>query len=131
MSKSKSKKVRNELNKEKHTVKFLSHSPDSKIKGTILAANLDGVIRAITNAALSVQRNPAVKLDPATRNLFSTYSQSFNIHSDRNLSIERKRKHLTQKGGAILFLATLLNVALFSLCSRFISRIFDRRDNNE
>ena len=81
----------------KHTVKFLSHSPDSKITRAILAASPDGVIRAIANAALNVQLNPFVKLDPATRNLFSTYSRCFDILTYRNLSIERKCNHLTQK----------------------------------
>ena len=122
MSKSNSEKARRELKKVKHTVKLLSHSPDSKITRAILAASPDGVIRAIANAALNVQRNPVVKLDPATRNLFSTYSRSFEIHTDRNLSIERKRKHLTQKGGAIPFLLPLLGSALFSLGIGFIFR---------
>ena len=131
MSQSKSKKARRELKKVKHIVKFHSHSPDSKITREILAASPDGVIRAIANVALNVQRNPAVKLDPATRNLFSTYSRSFDILTDRNLSIERKRKHLTQKGGAIPFFVPLLGSALFSLASGFISRIFDRGGSNE
>ena len=126
MSQSKSKKARRELKKVKHTGKFLFRSPYSKITRAILAASPDGVICAIANAALNVQRNPAVKLDPATRYLFSTYSRSFNILTDCNLSIERKRKHLTQKGGAIPILLPLLGSALFSLGSEFISRIFDR-----
>ena len=97
----------------------------------ILAASPDGVIRAIAKAALNVQRNPTVKLDAATSNLFSTYSRSFDILTDRNLSIERKRKHLTQKGGAIKFLVSLLGSALFSLGSGFISRLVDRGNSNE
>ena len=55
MSQSKLKKARREFKKIKHNVKFLFHSPDSKITREILAASLDGVIRAIVNAALNVQ----------------------------------------------------------------------------
>ena len=108
MSKSKSNKVRKELKKVKHIIKFLSHSPANKITKAILGDSPDGVIRAIANAALNLQQNPDVKLDPATRNLFSTYSRSFGILTDRKISIENKRKHLTQKGGALPFLGPLL-----------------------
>ena len=132
MSQSKLKKARRELKKVKYTVKFVSYSLDSKITRAIISeASPDGVIRAITNAALNVQRNLAVKLDPATRNLFSTYSRSFDILTDRTLSIERNRTHLTQKAGAIPFLVPLFGSALFSLGSGFISRIFDRGGSNE
>ena len=96
MSKSKSNKVRKELKKVKHIIKFLSHSHANKITKAILGDFPDGVIRAIPNAALNLQQNPDVKLDPATRNLFSTYSRSFSILTDRKISIENKRKHLTQ-----------------------------------
>ena len=131
MSKSKSNKVRKELKKVKHIIKFLSHSPANKITKAILGDSPDGVIRAIANAALNLQQNPGVKLDSATRNLFSTYSQSFSILTDRKISIENKRKHLTQKGGALPFLGPLLGSALLSICSGFISRIFNRGENNE
>ena len=91
----------------------------------------EGVIRAISNAALNLQQNPDVTLDPATRDLFSTYSRSFGILTDRKISIENKRKHLTQKGGALPFLGPLLGSALLSIGSGFISRIFNRGENNE
>ena len=131
MSKSKSNKVRKELKKVKHIIKFLSHSPANKITKAILGDSPDGVIRAIANAALNLQQNPDVKLDPATRNLFSTYSRSFGILTDRKISIENKRKHLTQKGGALPFLGPFLGSALISIGSGFISRIFNRGENNE
>ena len=70
------------------------------------------------------------KLDPATRNLFSTYSRSFGILTDRKISIENKRKHLTQKGGALPLLDPLLGSALLSIGSGFIYRILKRGENN-
>ena len=88
MSKSKSNKVRKELKKVKHIIKFLSHSPANKITKAILGDSPDGVIRAIANAALNLQQNPDVKLDPAPRNLLSTYLRSFGILTDRKISIE-------------------------------------------
>ena len=92
---------------------------------------LDGVIRAIANAALNFQQNPDVKLDLATRNLFFTYSRSFGILTDRKISIKNKRKHLTQMGGSLPFLGPLLGSALLSIGSGFISRIVNRGENNE
>ena len=131
MSKSKSNKVRKELEKVKHIIKFLSYSPANKITKAILKDSPDGVIRAIANAALNLQQNPDVKLDPATRNLFSTYSRSFGILTDRKNLIEKKRKHLTQNSGALPFLGPLLGSALLSIGSGFISRILNHKENNE
>ena len=87
MSKSKLNKVCKKLTKDKHIIKFHSHSVANKIIKAILVDSPDGVIRASANAALNLQQNPDVKLDPATRNLFSTYSRSFGIHTDRKISI--------------------------------------------
>ena len=102
MSKSKSKKVRRELKKVKHTVKFLSHGPDSKIVRAILASSSDALIKAISNAALNVRQNPTLKIEPANRNLFSSYSRTFDILTNRGIPIEGKRKYLKhQKGGGI------------------------------
>ena len=131
ISKSKSNKVCKELKKVKNIIKFLSHLFANKITKAILGDSPDGVIRAIANAALNLQKNPDVKLDPTTRNLFSTYSRSFGILIDRKISIENKRKHLTQKGGTLPFLAPLLGSALWSIGSGFISRIYNRGINNE
>ena len=124
-------KFRRELTKVKHIIKFLSHLPESKITRAILASSPEGVIRAVSNAALNLQRNCFVKLDPATRNLFETYSRSFDILTDRKIPIEQKRKHLTQQGGAIPILGPLLSTALILLESGFISRIFNREESNE
>ena len=131
ISKSKSNKVCKELNTDKHIITFLSHSPANKITKAIFVDSPDGVIRAIANAALNLQQNPDVKLNNATRNLFSTYSRSCGIITDHKISIENKRKHLTQKGGAFPFLGPLHGSALLSIGSGFISRIFNRRENNE
>ena len=131
MSKSKVNKVRKELKNVKHIIKFFSHSPANKITKAILGDYPDAMIRAIANAALNLQQNPDVKLDPATGNLFSTYSRSFGIFTDRKISIENKRKHLTQRGGAFPFLGLLLSSALLSIGRGFISRIFNRKANNE
>lgn len=130
MSKSKSKKVRRELKNVKHTIKYLSHGPENKIVRAILASSSDALIRALSNAALNVQRNPSLRIEPANRNLFSTYSRTFDTLTDRNIPIEAKRKHLSQTGGAIGLIPILLSTAL-SLGSGFISRIFNRGESNE
>ena len=89
------------------------------------------MIRAVSNAALNLQRKSSEKLDPATRNLFQTYSRSFDILTDHKIPIAQKRKHITQKGGAIPILGPFLSTALISLGSGFISRIFNREESNE
>ena len=131
MSKSKSNKICKVLKKVKHIIKFLSHKPTNQITKAILGDSSDGVIRSIANAALNLQQNRDIKLDPATRDLFSTSSRSFGIFTDRKISIENKRKHLTQKCGALPFFGPLFGSALLSIGSGFISRIFNRRENNE
>ena len=131
MSKSKSYKVCKELKKVKHIIKFLSHLSANKITKAILGDSPYGLIHAIANAVLNLQHNPDVKLNFDTRNLFLTYSRSFNILTDRKILIENKRKHLTKKGGALPFLGPLLGSALLSIGRGFISRIFNRGENNE
>ena len=56
MSKSKLNKGRKKLKKVKHIIKFLSHSPANKITKAIWEDSTDGVIRAIANAALNLQK---------------------------------------------------------------------------
>ena len=85
----------------------------------------------MANAALNLQQNPDVKLDLATGNLCSTYSRSFGILTDCKILIENKRKHLTQKGGALPLLGPLLGSALLSIGSEFITSIFNQGENNE
>jgi hypothetical protein len=131
MPKSKSKKIRRELKKVKHTLKFLSHGPENKIVRAILASSSDALIKALSNAALNVQQNPRIKIQPAHRNLFSTYSRTFDLLSSRGIPIEVKRKFLKQQvGGAIPLIPILISAAL-SLGSGFINKIFDRGENNE
>ena len=110
---------------------FFSHSPANKITKAILVDSPDGMIRVIANAALNLQHNPDVKLDPATRKLFSTYSPSFGILTYRKILIENKRKHLTLNCRALPFLGPLLGSALLSISNGFICRIFNRGKNNE
>jgi hypothetical protein len=131
MSKSKSKKVRRELKTVKHTVKYLSHGPENKIVRAILASSSDALIKAISNAALNVRQNPTLKIEPANRNLFSSYSRTFDILANRGIPIESKRKYLKhQKGGALGLIPILLSTAL-SIGSGFVSRLFNRGSENE
>ena len=130
MSKSKSNKIGRKVTKMKHIIKFLSDSPANKITKTILATCFERVIYAISNAVFNVQQNPDVKLDKVTCNLFSTNLRSYNIITYRQISVENKRKHLTQYSGALLFIGLLFGSALLSSNSGFISRMFNRGVNN-
>jgi hypothetical protein len=107
----------------KRTVKYLAVAPNSAIVREVLSSAPDAVIRSIANAALNAQQGD-VKLDPNSKALFRKYSRSFDILSDRNISVKNKRKHLLQKGGALPIVVPLLATVLGSLGSAFISRVF-------
>ena len=129
MPKSKSKKIRRELKKVKHTLKFLSHGPENKIVRAILASSSDALIKAISNAALNVQQNPRLKIQPANRNLFSTYSRTFDILTNRGIPIEVKRKFLKQQvGGAIRLIPILLSRSPISWQRIYFQNIQSRRE---
>ena len=110
----------------KSTIKFLANTPNEKVARVVLSQAPDQVVQAIANCALNAQRNPSVVLSPSTRNLFRTYSKSFELLTDRHRSIDQKRKHLTQKGGAFPIVLPLLASALGSLGSAVISKLFNR-----
>jgi hypothetical protein len=112
-------------------VKFLSHSPDNKIVRAILASSSDALIKALSKAALNVRQNPTLKIEPANRNLFTSYSRTFDILTNRGIPIDGKRKYLKhQKGGGLGLIPILLSTAL-SLGSGFVSRLFNRGSDNE
>ena len=125
-SKSKSK-FSNERKSLKRTVKFLAHAPNPRIAKAILRQAHPGVVRAIANAALNAQRNPAVKLSPADRTLFAAYPRTFDILTDKHRKLEDKRKHLLQKGGAFPIVIPLLASVLGSLGSAVISKVFNKQ----
>lgn len=122
----KHKKSLKERKQVKATVKYLAYAPNDRIGRAVLAASPPGVVRAIANAALNARENPSVVLSPGTKELFRTYSRSFDLLSRPDVPLEQKRKHLIQKGGAFPILIPLLTSVLGSLGSAVISRVFNR-----
>jgi len=107
------------------TVKYLHVAPNSDIVQAVLKKAPKGVIRAISNAALNA-REGDVHIPPCYLNLFKNHRHHFDILTDSQIPIERKRELLTQRGGALPIVVPLLATVLTSLGSEFISRIFHR-----
>ena len=121
MGKSKTVKKRKTVSS---TVKYLSFAPNTEVARAVIAGADDNVVRAIANAALNAQQNPAVRLSPSNRELFRRYAPSFDILTSRDHSIAQKRRHILQKGGALPIIVPILASVLGSLGSAFISRAF-------
>ena len=121
MGKSKSKKEQKRLGS---TIKYLSFAPNTEVARAVIAGADDKVVRAIANAALNAQQNPAVRLSPADRDLFRRNSHSFDYLASQKHSVKQKRKHILQKGGALPLVIPILASVLGSLGSAFISRAF-------
>ena len=120
----------------KHTVKYLSHAPDISAVLAVLKGAPNGVIEAISNAALNARQGD-VQLTPAQKKLFRAHAESFDILTDRRRSIAEKRQHLLshkrnaslQEGGAFPIAALvvpLLTSVIGSIGSEFISRFISR-----
>ena len=111
----------------KRTIKFLSTSPDSDIVQLVLKKAPNGVIRAISNAALNASRGdvaiPHRYLEP-----FRHHHRHFDILSDNQVPLEQKRALLVQRGGFLPLVAPLIATVLGSIGGEFISRLFHKQN---
>jgi hypothetical protein len=101
----------------KHTVKYLQHmgNKPKAYNATIKAAS-DNVIKTICNAALNVQRNKRIKLAPAHRALFAKHDATVQKLVSKKIALPKKRKLLSQRGGAF-WIPALIRAALSVLGS--------------
>jgi hypothetical protein len=120
-------KRKNNVKVIKRTVKYLSVAPDTSIVKSILQRAPDGVIRAISNAALNA-RSGEVHVPPHLRSVFRKHHRNFDILTDRRRPINQKRRVLVQKGGVLPIVAPLIATVLGSIGSEFISRIFRKNE---
>jgi hypothetical protein len=111
----------------KRTVKYLSIAPNTNIVRAILQQAPDGVIRAISNAALNA-RSGEVYVPPRLRSVFRKHNRHFDILIDRSKPLKVKRGLLIQKGGVLPIVAPLIATVLGSLGGEFISRIFRKNE---
>ena len=85
------------------------------------------MIRAIANAALNA-REGDVTLKPSELSLFRKHRQHFDILTDRQIPLDRKRELLLQRGGALPIIVPLLSAALGALGAEFISSLIRRKN---
>ncbi|MCP6768579.1 hypothetical protein NL529_27430, partial [Klebsiella pneumoniae] len=104
----------------KRTVKYLSVSPDQIIVRNILQKAPDGVIRAISNAALNA-RSGEVHVPPHIRSVFRRHNKHFDYLTDKRKPLKHKRRLLIQQGGALPIIVPLLATVFGSIGSEFIS----------
>ena len=112
------KGVNTVLNKvRKHTVKYLQHTANRpKAYNAAIKAASDNSIKTICNAALNVQRNKRVKLTPVHQVLFSKHDAAIQKLVSKKIALPKKRKLLTQRGGA-LWIPALIGAAIDTLGS--------------
>jgi hypothetical protein len=111
----------------KRTVKYLSIAPNTNIVRAILQQAPDGVIRAISKAALNA-RSGEVYVPPRLRTVFRKHNHHFDILVDRSKPLKVKRSLLIQKGGVLPIVAPLIATVLGSINGEFISRIFRKNE---
>lgn len=111
----------------KRTIKYLSipHKP-STVRAVVQEAP-DSVIRAISNAALNA-REGDVHVPPHLKRLFCAHRRHFDYLVDRKYPIQRKRKLLVQRGGALPLVVPLIATVLGSIGGEFISRLFRKNE---
>ena len=107
----------------KRTLKFISIPPDPEIEREIILKAPDAVIRAISNACQG-----EVAVPPHLKILFRKHHRIFDTLIDRRRALDKKRRVLVQRGGALPIIAQLIATVLGPIESEFISRIFR---NNE
>ena len=101
----------------KHTVKYLQHTANKpKAYNAAIKAASDNAIKTICNAALNVQRNKRVKLTPAHRSLFAQHDTAIQKLVSKKIALPKKRKLLTQRGGAF-WIPALIAAAISSIGS--------------
>ena len=95
MGKSKSKKEQKRLGS---TIKYLSFAPNTEVARAVIAGADDKVVRAIANAALNAQQNPAVRLSPADRDLFRRNSPQLRLSRESEALGQTEAKAHSPKG---------------------------------
>lgn len=124
---SKQRKRKNQTRTVKRTIKYLASAPDSNVVRAVLEKAPDGVIRAISNAALNA-REGEVQIPPHLKHLFRHHNKHFDILTDYRQPLANKRRLILQQGGALPIVVPLLATVLGSIGGEFISRLFRKND---
>ena len=97
-----------------NTIKYLSVCRDPAAYRAVLKTAPDSVIKTICDAALNVQRGGQVKLSVQEKKLFGRHRKAIESLVSKTAPIAKKRKVLSQRGGAF-FIPALIGAALGGL----------------
>ena len=109
-------------NATKRYVKLIAVCNEPKLYKELLHKAPDPVIKTICNAALNASRGE-VQLTPAQKKLFSKHSKLFETLSSRDVTINKKRNVLNQKGNGLPLIPIILSTVLSSLGSLLFDRL--------
>ena len=113
---SKPTRRRGDTAERKRTVKYLSVCRNPQAYKTVINSSPDSVVKSICNAALNVQRGDRVSLNSKQKALFRKHNTDIAKLASKAVPLKRKRKILTQRGGAF-FIPALIGAALSGLGS--------------
>ena len=104
----------------KRYIKFLAVSKDPNATAAVLKTAPDPVIKSVCNAAENVLRGNII-LTPAQKKQFKLRKNLIVLLRTKGVSISRKRKLLSQKGGAF-WIPLLLSTVLSTLANTFFKK---------
>jgi len=108
----------------KQTIKFLSFCRDPLVQKGIISKASPNILKAICNAAYNAQSGE-VNLTNDQKRILKKHRGLVHKLVDRKLSIDRKRRVLTQSGGSII--AAVLPIILSTVLSSLGSVLFKRK----
>ena len=100
----------------KRAFKLLAVCRDPRVRKSILTYSPDGLIKAICNAVLNVERGEVV-LTKKQKSILGKHRSQISKLTSRKISIPKKRKILNQKGGLFPIIPIVLSTALSALGS--------------
>lgn len=100
----------------KRIVKYLAVCRDPKAYKAVVQSAPDAVIKSICDAALNVQRGDRVALNNQQKQLFRKHHRQIEQLVTKSVPIGKKRRALTQRGGAF-FIPALIGAAISALGS--------------
>ena len=104
----------------KRYIKFLAVSKDPTATAAVLKTAPDPVIKSVCNAAENILRGN-IRLSPAQKKQFKLRKNLIIQLRTKSVSIARKRKLLSQKGGAF-WIPLLLSTVLSTLANTFFKK---------
>ena len=115
---------------DKRTIKYLATCTDPRAYTAVTRAAPDSTIRAISNAALNIERGD-IHISPKQRALFRTHRSSIAALTSPEASLARKRKVIQSQKGGFFFIPALIGAALGAVGSKIIGSLFGGQQQSQ